>query len=28
LVCHVLGQHINLNGMDGHVHMLTATIQG
>jgi hypothetical protein len=28
LVCHVLGQHINLNGMGGHVHMLTATIQG
>jgi len=22
LVCHVLGQHINLNGMGGHVHML------
>jgi hypothetical protein len=28
LVCHVLGQHINLNGVGGHVHMLTATIQG
>jgi hypothetical protein len=28
LVCHVLGQHINLNGVGGHGHMLTATIQG
>jgi hypothetical protein len=28
LVCHVLGQHMNLNVMGGHVHMLTATIQG
>ena len=28
LVCHVVGQHINLNGVGGHVHMLTATIQG
>ena len=28
LVCHVVGQHINLNGVGGHGHMLTATIQG
>jgi hypothetical protein len=28
LVCHVMGQHINLNGVGGHAHMLTATIQG
>lgn len=26
LVCHVLGQHINLNGMGRHGYMLTATI--
>ena len=28
LVCHVVGQHINLNGVGGHVHILTATIRG
>ncbi len=28
LVCNVMGQHVNLNGVGGHPHMLTATIQG
>jgi hypothetical protein len=28
LVCHVLGQHMNLNVVGGHAYMLTATIQG
>ncbi len=28
LLGHVLGQHVNLNGIGGHVHMLTATIRG
>jgi hypothetical protein len=28
LLGHVLGQHVNLNGVGGHARMLTATIQG
>jgi hypothetical protein len=27
LICHVLGQRINLNGVSRHLDMLTATIQ-